>query len=222
MCVYKCARSLLCGLSPFKCLQTFTLNAISKFITETTDQFWWAHLIIVFRCLVFNYGYLHLLSGCNGSSAFAHRIGNSYMHIWWGDTRNIHTIIASLRKKKYKGKKKSNLVQMPNMQPHIVSNHSREKKTLNVIALYNRHSCVPQKEKKNNKNTQHIHHQTIQSEHVYELKKKHPNNWHHNIIAGHRQTNQVESWLQSSMTQHLTQKPSTKTQINQSLSEFGL
>lgn len=51
--------------------------------------------------------------------------------------------------KNYKGKKKSNLVQMPNMQPHIVSNHSREKKTLNVIALYNRHSCVPQKEKKN-------------------------------------------------------------------------
>lgn len=68
-------------------------------------------------------------------------------------------------KKNYKGKKKSNLVQMPNMQPHIVSNHSREKKTLNVIALYNRHSCVPQKEKiKKNKNTQHIHHQSIQSE----------------------------------------------------------
>lgn len=124
--------------------------------------------------------------------------------------------------KNYKGKKKSNLVQMPNMQPHIVSNHSREKKTLNVIALYNRHSCVPQKEKKKwNKNTQHIHHQSIQTMFT-SWRKKHPNNWHHNIIAGHRQTNQVESWLQSSMTQHLTQKPSTKTQINQSLSEFGL
>lgn len=102
----KCARSLLCGLSPFKCLQAFTLNAISKFITATTDQFWWAHLIIVFRCSVFNYGYLHLLSGCNGSSAFAHRIGYSNIHIWWGDTRNIHTIIASLRKKKIQREEK--------------------------------------------------------------------------------------------------------------------
>lgn len=75
--------------------------------------------------------------------------------------------------------------------------------------------------KKWNKNTQHIHHQSIQTMFT-SWRKKHPNNWHHNIIAGHRQTNQVESWLQSSMTQHLTQKPSTKTQINQSLSEFGL
>lgn len=109
----KCARSLLCGLSPFKCLQAFTLNAISKFITATTDQFWWAHLIIVFRCSVFNYGYLHLLSGCNGSSAFAHRIGYSNIHIWWGDTRNIHTIIASLRKKITKGRKRATSCKCP-------------------------------------------------------------------------------------------------------------
>lgn len=55
-----CVQYTHCVLSPFRCLQTFTLNAISKFIQETTDQFWWAHLIIVSRCLVFNYGYLHL------------------------------------------------------------------------------------------------------------------------------------------------------------------
>lgn len=113
--VYIMARSLLCVLRPFKCLQTFTLNAISKFITTTTDQFWWAHLIIVYRCLVFNYGYLHLLSECNGSSAFAHRIGYNNIHIWWGDTRNIHTIIASLREKKIiqKGRKRATSCKCP-------------------------------------------------------------------------------------------------------------